>query len=601
MRLSRIQISNFRNFRELDISLGSHAVIVGENKIGKSNLLFALRLLLDPTLPESARQLRLDDFWDGLRPVAKNGQRALLPKGTEIRVAIEIADFEDDASQLAMLAEHMIEAEPMVARLTYVCRAKGEVEGAPVKDDELEFFVFGGDNEDNSFGYEVRKRLPLDVLPALRDAESDLANWRRSPLRPLLENAASGIPAKDLVALAQQISAAANAVSGLPQLQQLETEINDRLNEMVGSTHATDVKLSVAATGADKLVRALRPFIDGGRRGVGEASLGSANLIYLSLKSLELQHLVVDKARDHTFLGIEEPEAHLHPHLQRLIYKDFLKARGEDEEDPASGTSIILTTHSPHIVSVAPLRSLVLLKRAGDGSTVGASTADLALDDKDVADLERYLDVTRGEILFSRGVLLVEGDAEAFLVPAFARLNGYDLDVLGITVCSVAGTNFLPYVLLLGPKGLDIPFAVVTDYDPMPDEENLGLPRIVKLLEEGFEDVEVPEDDEDEQRETGKAHGLFVGDHTLEVDLFDCDQEDAVCDTLVELSENGEARKRAKGWKADPGTLDAKQFLKDIGPIGKGRFAQRLASNLTAKDCPEYVLAALKHVADQCE
>lgn len=599
MRLSRVQVTNFRNFRELDVALGSHAVVVGENKIGKSNLLFGLRLLLDPTLPDSARQLRIDDFWDGLRPVVK-GQRAPLPKGTEIRIAVEIADFQEDASQLAMLGEHMIQAEPMIARLTYVCRARGEVEGSPLKDDELEFFVFGGDSEDNSFGYELRKRLPLDVLPALRDAEGDLGNWRRSPLRPLLENAASSIPAKDLAALAQQISAATNAVSGLAQLKQLEAEITDRLKEMVGAAHATDVKLSVAATGADKLVRALRPFIDGGRRGIGEASLGSANLIYLSLKALELQHLVADKARDHTFLGIEEPEAHLHPHLQRLIYKDFLKTRGEGEE-PTSGTSIVLTTHSPHIVSVAPLRSLVLLKRGADGSTEGASTADLELDEDDVADLERYLDVTRGEMLFSRGVLLVEGDAEAFLVPAFAKLNGYDLDALGITVCSVAGTNFLPYVLLLGPKGLDIPFAVVTDYDPMPDGVNLGVPRVVKLLEHGFDDVEVPEDDEDEQLALGEDYGLFVGDHTLEVDLFYCDQEDAVCDTLVELSENGEARKRAKGWKVNPGTLDKKQLLRDIAPIGKGRFAQRLASNLTAKDCPDYVLEALKHVANQCK
>ncbi len=62
MRISRIQIQNFRNFHDLDIALGEHAVIVGENKIGKSNLLFALRLLLDPSLPDSARQLKEEDF-----------------------------------------------------------------------------------------------------------------------------------------------------------------------------------------------------------------------------------------------------------------------------------------------------------------------------------------------------------------------------------------------------------------------------------------------------------------------------------------------------------------------------------------------------------
>jgi putative ATP-dependent endonuclease of OLD family len=54
MRISKIQIQNFRNFSKLDVSLGTHAVIVGENKVGKSNLLHALRLILDPSLSDSA-------------------------------------------------------------------------------------------------------------------------------------------------------------------------------------------------------------------------------------------------------------------------------------------------------------------------------------------------------------------------------------------------------------------------------------------------------------------------------------------------------------------------------------------------------------------
>src|SRR5262249_19373175 len=66
MYLSRISISNFRNFSELDVSLNGNVVVVGENRVGKSNLLYALRLIFDPSLPDSARQLGLSDFWDGL-------------------------------------------------------------------------------------------------------------------------------------------------------------------------------------------------------------------------------------------------------------------------------------------------------------------------------------------------------------------------------------------------------------------------------------------------------------------------------------------------------------------------------------------------------
>src|SRR4051812_26290796 len=167
MRLSRVQITNFRNFGELDVALGKHAVIVGENKVGKSNFLHALRLLLDPTLPDSARQLREEDFWDGLeRPLSTED---------EIRIAIELTDFEDDVKSLAVLAEHLVIPEPMTSRLTYVFRPLPSLEGDPQKDADFEFFIFGGESEENFVGHELRRRLPMDVFHALRDAEGDLA------------------------------------------------------------------------------------------------------------------------------------------------------------------------------------------------------------------------------------------------------------------------------------------------------------------------------------------------------------------------------------------------------------------------------------------
>ena len=64
MHLSRIKIENFRNFSLLDVQLSGNVVVVGENRVGKSNLLYALRLILDASLPDAARQLSVGDFWD---------------------------------------------------------------------------------------------------------------------------------------------------------------------------------------------------------------------------------------------------------------------------------------------------------------------------------------------------------------------------------------------------------------------------------------------------------------------------------------------------------------------------------------------------------
>lgn len=569
--------------------LGPQVVVTGQNRIGKSNFVHALRLVLDPSLGDSRRTLRQEDFWDGLGETLTLDHR--------IKIRLDFAEIESDAAK-AILGPFATQLNPLKARLTYVFAPRTDAQNPP-KISDFEWRLFGGRQEFAPVSTYFRRRMPFEYVAAERNALGSMDTWTKNPFRPLFDEILDAVDAADSEAVEKSVFEAVSQLLDLPSVKRANESVSNHVEAALGPVHGGDPALGVVPRQFARLVRSLRLVFDEGRRTSTDASSGWGNAIYLLLKELQFSREHAQGNRDHTFLAVEEPECHLHPHLQRLIFDRLL--RGREAMGGESSSSVILTTHSPYVTSVTPLDSIrFLAEDRNSGSTVGFDLEELELDESDIADLQRYLDVNRTEMAFARGVILVEGVSEKYVVPALlgAGTTGVELDREAISIVSIEGTHFWPYYAFL--KALGKPVAVITDGDP--GKSPSGVQRATALATRiaespwSLEGNRRPGDESDLDLD---AYGMFVGDVTFEVDLWKAGLAPQMCRVLGALAETGAAKERAEEWNKDPEAADMEAVMKDVQRIGKGRFGRRLASEVEGTTGPAYIKGAFDHVVEQ--
>lgn len=638
------------------MNLGHKQVIIGENNVGKTNFLRALQLVLDPTLSDEDRMLEESDFNDLIENPLDNQE--------EIRIDIYISGYKNNKTILAVLQD------------ATVLNTNGEEEllitykFAPYIDSlgyvSYQYSVFMADDESKRFTANERKYINLKVIKALRDVENDMRNSRISPIKKMLNEYA--IDKSELEQIAEAYRKDGEKVLSLDELKDLTSNINKRFSKILRN-HDFDVSLQAMEINPNRVLASLKLLM--ANRNTADSSLGINNILYISLIMQMLQDKTVptflkkelydelcvkpdskiltevykinsngnyflddklsDIQRDDiysfmdkycskntgvTILAIEEPEAHLHPVNQRLIYKDVINN---------SNNSVLLTTHSTHITAIAPIESIVNLHtKSGEGTVIHA-TADMPITDGEFLDVERYLDVKRGEIYLGKGVILVEGIAEEYIIPRFAEIIGKSLDERGIVVCNINCTNFTPYVKLL--RSLDIPYTVITDgdfyyvddkgervYHVSEDEVSddadygyLGMEVIERVVTEIglISKADIPKDLSDADK-LYQTYGIFVGNYTFEVDMMNVCTSNVTAtqvfiDIFDELTEGGDRQK--KNFKNE---INDKKYWKCLSKIegngiGKGRFAQKLSGRVCKEHIPDYIKEAINYICKKVD
>jgi putative ATP-dependent endonuclease of the OLD family len=656
--ISRVKIKNFRNYNEIDVNLNHKQIIIGENNVGKTNFLRAIQLILDPQLSDEDRFLLESDFYEGLNNPMESGEK--------IEILIEIQGYEHNKTILSTLCDATISTSPKTLRFTYEYYPTKKVNGK----NQYMYRIYQGNDVGNPFTSFHRRFLNIKVIQAIRDVESEMRNRRRSPISHLIKQ--YEIDKEELHFIGKELKEKSDVVLSIDELLDLTKNINKRYSDIIGTQVDAAVSLETIDVDPDRLLNTLKLMIGSNtKRPISDTSLGLNNILYISLILLSLEDKTVpsilkperydellqedgheillecykkntkktkyilkknlnDNRRKNlyefmdnhssdmgvTILAIEEPESHLHPALQRIIFKDVMKQK----------TSLLMTTHSPFITSVAPIDAIVHMRYSTNGTEVN-TTASLKLEDRNQKDLERFIDVKRGEIYFGKGVILVEGDAEEYLIPSFADRLGMPLDNKGIICCNISSTNFKPYVQFLDALG--IPYVVVTDGDyyyikkekskekkffgEMHDDAHKkfgydGNDRVAKILTEinKVKSSKIPEDYSLQDILFSK-YGFFIGQYTMEIDIFNTTTKEKGKEIIFQLFNDltlGKKKQKENFKKA----FNAGDFVSCLAKIensnsgiGKGRFAQQFSIECKKSHIPDYIKKAIKTIYEKVD
>jgi putative ATP-dependent endonuclease of OLD family len=323
---------------------------------------------------------------------------------------------------------------------------------------------------------DLREYLKSTYLRPLRDAERELRSGRRSRLSrilgalPSMAEQAGGALAGQPATLRDTMRVADASIEANPAVQGVQRTVNTTyLEELSFVGDPLTATLGLGARGSfDQLLERLELYLNAS---AGHTERLTRGLGYNNLLFMAAELLLTQSHPDQVpFLLIEEPEAHLHPQHQTL-FMQLLEARTlpVPEGQPDQQVQVLLTTHSPQLAASANLDAMVMMV-SQHAYPLGTGHTKLAADD--YAFLRRFLDATKANLFFARGVIVVEGDAENILLPALAKKMGRGLGKSGVSIINVGHRGLFRYSRILqrgDDKPMPVPVGLMPDRDIPPD------------------------------------------------------------------------------------------------------------------------------------
>ena len=452
MKIEKVHIKGFRNFEDEEIVFQPKTLIIGANDVGKINLLYALRILFDKSISEHDLELNDSDY-------------NAYSNADTIEITATICDVTEDC--LLSTFGGAIKDGSVIIR--YTNSKNGQ------------YSIWMGYNEEVLAEYPTRqyiKRLNMQYVDTNRDLFKFLKQERMQILqisKELLKEEQKEADEEKTKGIQNALNEINNQINSLNYVLSALENVNTELAELSADNEDQKIRFIAGESDAGKLLDNLTLSFSTGNNLLSIGGDGRNNQIFLATWIAKQN---IQKNVDHvTFYAVEEPEAHLHPHQQRKLSTYIQEKFGEQ---------IFITTHSSHIAAKftpANILRLYTLKKKTYAASGGCS--DIL---KEVFENFGYrMNALSAECFFASGVFLVEGVSEVLFYTALSNAINVDLDRLNITILSVEGVGFKPYIAVC--DALNIPWVMRTDNDVFAKpskkpEKNYyaGVSRIMGIL-----------------------------------------------------------------------------------------------------------------------